>query len=182
MRTSLTLFASAMLATAPFVLAGEGEWITEVLSVTTNWAPDKHPHNSTCTEHGSYSKHTPPASYPSNTPSAPYYPAGTGSYYPWYPATTVTVFITVYPESCAATPSSTPASPSTTAVVPPPVNSTGSSTTPSYAPSANGTTNGTTGSNATNGTMGQTSEGAAPMGISFTAGIVGALGVLFALL
>jgi hypothetical protein len=30
--------------------------------------------------------------------------------------------------------------------------------------------------------MGQTSEGAAPMGISFTAGIVGALGVLFALL
>lgn len=188
MRTSLTLFASALLATTPFVLAREDTWITAVEGLTTYWVPPPHPAHSTYTdEHPSYyPKHTPPASYYPTTQTGSYYPhhTGTGSYYPWYPATTVTVSITVYPESCAPTPPSTPAGVATATVVPQPSNSTGNSSTPSYVPSPNGTTYGNNGTNGTgtNGTLPGSSGGAAPMGISFTAGIVGAFSVLFALL
>ncbi len=175
MRTSLTLFASAMLATAPFVLAGEDAWIAAHSTCTDEHTP--HPSH--------YPQHTPYHSYyPHHTPPASYYPSytGTGSYYPWLPATTVTVSVTVYPELCASTPSSTPGAVVTASVVPQPSNSTGNSSTPSYVPSPPNATYGNSSSNSTNGTIPGTTGGAAPMGTSFTAGIVGALGVLFALL
>ncbi|PMD25816.1 hypothetical protein NA56DRAFT_655243 [Hyaloscypha hepaticicola] len=182
MRTSLTLLASAMLATARFVLAGEDAWITAVEELTTYWVPPRHPDHSTCTNkhHSYHPKHTPPASYYPTGQTPSYYPhhKGTGSYYPWHPATTVTVFITVYPETCAPTPPAPTGGYATATVVPLPSNSTGNSSTPTYVPS-NGTTYGT---NVTNGTSPESSSGAAPMGISFNAGIVGAFGVLFAFL